>query len=58
MYNNLFWEEYDRWLYKNTHFPTSYTSIHKIEYHVAKWVVTTENLTEHISSDQAAGMAN
>lgn len=46
------------WTNKSAHFPTSYTSIHKIEYHVAKWVVTTENLTEHISSDQSAGMAN
>ncbi|MEK3981939.1 histidine phosphatase family protein [Paenibacillus sp. FSL K6-3166] len=46
------------WTNKNAHFPTSYTSIHKIEYQVDKWLVTAENLTEHISSDQAAGMGN
>ncbi|CAH1057122.1 histidine phosphatase family protein [Paenibacillus pseudetheri] len=46
------------WTNKNDHFAASYTSIHKIEYQVEKWVVTAENLTEHISSDQAAGIAH
>ncbi|MFD5018094.1 histidine phosphatase family protein [Paenibacillus sp. NPDC058367] len=46
------------WTNKNAHFPTSHTSIHKIEYQADMWVVTAENLTEHISSDQAAGMSN
>jgi len=46
------------WTNKNARFPTSYTSIHKVEYRVDKWLVTAENLTEHISSDQAAGMVN
>ncbi|MDH6426509.1 phosphoglycerate mutase [Paenibacillus odorifer] len=46
------------WTNKNAHFPASYTSIHKIEYQADKWAVTAENLTEHISRDQATGMAN
>lgn len=46
------------WTNKNAKFPVSYTSIHKIEYQLDKWLVTAENLTEHISSDQAAGIVN
>jgi probable phosphoglycerate mutase len=46
------------WTNKSTSFPTSYTSIHKIEHHLDEWAVTTENLTEHISRDQAANIAN
>jgi probable phosphoglycerate mutase len=46
------------WTNKTASFPSSYTSIHKIEHHQEKWVVTTENLTEHISSDQSANIAN
>lgn len=43
-----------KWTNKSSKFPASYTSIHKIEYQVDKWVVTMENLTDHILINRAA----
>ncbi|TSB47780.1 histidine phosphatase family protein [Alkalicoccobacillus porphyridii] len=36
------------WSNKNKKFPINYTSLHKIEYVKGKWVLTMENMTEHL----------